>query len=213
VHRGRIQVSVSPADRECDAGNRTQFWIRSSQVFIGSARFHAKTSPILHWFIFEFRCDTGNTLYSSSTWFIECDTRNMWHETPNGKRSATTTEIQAASRILSLLSVTREFTTVTAQVISLGSPDTISDKSEAVTGMPVFLCHDICLTMSKYPRLSFRLSPNLLRKVQSLALSRGRTKGQVIREAIECYFSMNVAREPYEAPESPFGYGWSEVSD
>jgi hypothetical protein len=121
--------------------------------------------------------------------------------------------MQAASRVLSLLSVSHEITTVTARVISLGSPVTISDKSEAVTGMPVFLCHDICRTMSEYPRLSFRLSPNLLRKVQSLALSRGRTNGQVIREAIECYFSMNVAGEPYGAPESPFVYDWSEVSD
>jgi predicted transcriptional regulator len=43
--------------------------------------------------------------------------------------------------------------------------------------------------MDKYPRLSFRLSPAILRKVDMLARLRNGTRGQVVREAIEFYFS------------------------
>lgn len=42
--------------------------------------------------------------------------------------------------------------------------------------------------MEKYPRLSFRLSHGLLTKINYLSLSRHRTRGQIIREAIELYF-------------------------
>jgi predicted transcriptional regulator len=42
--------------------------------------------------------------------------------------------------------------------------------------------------MSKSKMLSFRLDAALLRKVDMLRLSRHRTRGQIIREALELYF-------------------------
>ena len=42
--------------------------------------------------------------------------------------------------------------------------------------------------MSKTKMLSFRLDAALLRKVDLLRLSRHRTRGQIIREALELYF-------------------------
>ena len=44
--------------------------------------------------------------------------------------------------------------------------------------------------MDQYPRFSFRLSPEILRKVDLLARIRGRTRSQVVREAVEFYFSV-----------------------
>jgi hypothetical protein len=41
--------------------------------------------------------------------------------------------------------------------------------------------------MDKYPRLTFRLNHPLLKKVNQLSLSRHRTRGQIIREALEMY--------------------------
>lgn len=42
--------------------------------------------------------------------------------------------------------------------------------------------------MSKSKMLSFRLDVALLRKVDLLRLSRHRTRGEIIREALELYF-------------------------
>jgi predicted transcriptional regulator len=42
--------------------------------------------------------------------------------------------------------------------------------------------------MDKYPRLTFRLNHHLLTKVNQLSLSRHRTRGQIIREALEMYY-------------------------
>jgi hypothetical protein len=44
------------------------------------------------------------------------------------------------------------------------------------------------LAMDKYPRLTFRLNHHLLTKVNQLSLSRHRTRGQIIREALEMYY-------------------------
>jgi metal-responsive CopG/Arc/MetJ family transcriptional regulator len=42
--------------------------------------------------------------------------------------------------------------------------------------------------MSKSKMLSFRLDTSLLRKVDMLRISRHRTRGEIIREALELYF-------------------------
>jgi predicted transcriptional regulator len=42
--------------------------------------------------------------------------------------------------------------------------------------------------MSKSKMLSFRLDAALLRKVDMLRVARHRTRGQIIREALELYF-------------------------
>lgn len=42
--------------------------------------------------------------------------------------------------------------------------------------------------MSKSKMLSFRLDASLLRKVDMLRISRHRTRGEIIREALELYF-------------------------
>lgn len=42
--------------------------------------------------------------------------------------------------------------------------------------------------MNKHKMLSFRLDAMLLRKVDMLRISRHRTRGQIIREALELYF-------------------------
>ena len=42
--------------------------------------------------------------------------------------------------------------------------------------------------MDKYPRLTFRLNQHLLTKVNQLSLSRHRTRGQIIREALDMYY-------------------------
>jgi hypothetical protein len=44
------------------------------------------------------------------------------------------------------------------------------------------------VAMDKYPRLTFRLNQHLLTKVNQLSLSRHRTRGQIIREALEMYY-------------------------
>ena len=52
--------------------------------------------------------------------------------------------------------------------------------------------HNVCRTMDQYPRFSFRLSPEILRKVDMLARARSRTRGQVVREAVEFYFAVRI---------------------
>jgi predicted transcriptional regulator len=42
--------------------------------------------------------------------------------------------------------------------------------------------------MSKSKMLSFRLDTSLLRKVDMLRIARHRSRGQIIREALELYF-------------------------
>ena len=42
--------------------------------------------------------------------------------------------------------------------------------------------------MDRYPRLTFRLNQRLLTKINYLSISRHRTRGQVIREAVEMYY-------------------------
>jgi predicted transcriptional regulator len=42
--------------------------------------------------------------------------------------------------------------------------------------------------MEKYPRLTFRLNQRLLTKINHLSMSRHRTRGQIIREAVEMYY-------------------------
>jgi predicted DNA-binding protein len=42
--------------------------------------------------------------------------------------------------------------------------------------------------MDKYPRLTFRLSQRLLAQINQLCISRHRTRGQIIREAVEMYY-------------------------
>jgi metal-responsive CopG/Arc/MetJ family transcriptional regulator len=44
------------------------------------------------------------------------------------------------------------------------------------------------ISMDKYPRLTFRLNQALLTKVNNLSLSRHRTRGAIIREALEMYY-------------------------
>jgi metal-responsive CopG/Arc/MetJ family transcriptional regulator len=44
------------------------------------------------------------------------------------------------------------------------------------------------VAMDKYPRLTFRLNHHLLTKVNQLSRSRHRTRGQIIREALEMYY-------------------------
>jgi metal-responsive CopG/Arc/MetJ family transcriptional regulator len=50
--------------------------------------------------------------------------------------------------------------------------------------------------------LSFRLDASLLRKVDTLRISRHRTRGEIIREALELYFrayNPQVKAEPNES--------------
>jgi hypothetical protein len=50
--------------------------------------------------------------------------------------------------------------------------------------------------MNKYPRLTFRLNQQLLTKINQLTLSRHRTRGQIVREAVEMYYrAYNPTRE------------------
>lgn len=42
--------------------------------------------------------------------------------------------------------------------------------------------------MDKYPRLTFRLNQGLLTKVNHLSRARHRSRGQIIREALEMYY-------------------------
>ncbi len=60
--------------------------------------------------------------------------------------------------------------------------------------------HNNWQTMEQYPRLTFRLSPAILRKVDLLALQRNRSRGQVVREAVEFYF--NTRFKAVEEPKS-----------
>jgi predicted DNA-binding protein len=57
--------------------------------------------------------------------------------------------------------------------------------------------------MDQYPRFSFRLTPEILRKLDLLARIRGRTRGQVLREAIEFYFSFKF--KPVDAVQEQRG--------
>ncbi len=52
--------------------------------------------------------------------------------------------------------------------------------------------------MSKTKMMSFRLDATLLRKVDLLRVSRHRSRGQIIREALEIYFRAYnpILREP-----------------
>jgi predicted transcriptional regulator len=45
--------------------------------------------------------------------------------------------------------------------------------------------------MSKSKMLSFRLDSALLRKIDLLQISRHKTRGQIIREAVQLYFSVH----------------------
>ena len=45
--------------------------------------------------------------------------------------------------------------------------------------------------MNKSKMLSFRLDESLLRKVDQLRLSRHRTRGEIIREALQMYFRVH----------------------
>ena len=45
--------------------------------------------------------------------------------------------------------------------------------------------------MSKSKMLSFRLDAMLLRKVNMLTISRHRSRGEIIREALEMYFRVH----------------------
>ena len=42
--------------------------------------------------------------------------------------------------------------------------------------------------MQQYPRLTFRLNHQLLNKIAILSRSKHRSRGQVIREAVEMYY-------------------------
>ena len=56
--------------------------------------------------------------------------------------------------------------------------------------------------MSKSKMLSFRLDTSLLRKVDMLRISRHRTRGEIIREALELYFrayNPQINAEPHES--------------
>jgi metal-responsive CopG/Arc/MetJ family transcriptional regulator len=56
--------------------------------------------------------------------------------------------------------------------------------------------------MCKSKMLSFRLDASLLRKVDTLRISRHRTRGEIIREALELYFrayNPQVKAEPNES--------------
>ena len=56
--------------------------------------------------------------------------------------------------------------------------------------------------MSKSKMLSFRLDAMLLRKVDMLRLTRHRTRGEIIREAIELYFrAYNPTTEEVPSPQ------------
>jgi metal-responsive CopG/Arc/MetJ family transcriptional regulator len=57
--------------------------------------------------------------------------------------------------------------------------------------------------MSKSKMLSFRLDAMLLRKLDMLRISRHRSRGEIIREALELYFrayNPQVKVEPHESP-------------
>jgi predicted transcriptional regulator len=54
--------------------------------------------------------------------------------------------------------------------------------------------HNVCRTMDQYPRFSFRLTPEILRKVDMLARVRNRTRAQVVREAVEFYFAARICQ-------------------
>jgi hypothetical protein len=84
------------------------------------------------------------------------------------------------------------------------SPGTFRNKWEKLRQSDGRLGHNICRTiMDKYPRFSFRLSPAILRKVDMLARLRNGTRGQVVREAIEFYFSVRTKiTEQSEPPSS-----------
>jgi hypothetical protein len=45
--------------------------------------------------------------------------------------------------------------------------------------------------MGKTKMLSFRLDSALLRKIDLLQISRHKTRGEIIREAVELYFSVH----------------------
>ena len=48
--------------------------------------------------------------------------------------------------------------------------------------------------MDQYQRFSFRLTPEILRKVDILARVRSRTRAQVVREAVEFYFAVRIGQ-------------------
>ena len=50
--------------------------------------------------------------------------------------------------------------------------------------------------MDEYPRFAFRLTMELLRKVDQMAQVRRRTRGQVVREALEFYFANRFKTPP-----------------
>lgn len=59
--------------------------------------------------------------------------------------------------------------------------------------------------MSKSKMLSFRLDATLLRKVDMLRLSRHKTRGEIIREALELYFRAHnpIISQPAAEKKSP----------
>lgn len=56
--------------------------------------------------------------------------------------------------------------------------------------------------MSKSKMLSFRLDSTLLRKIDLLRLSRHRTRGEIIREAVELYFRAYNPQTSARPPEA-----------
>jgi predicted transcriptional regulator len=59
--------------------------------------------------------------------------------------------------------------------------------------------------MVTYPRFTFRLNDTLLRKLTQLSISRHRTKGQIIREAIEMYHRAHstIVLTPIQSDNTP----------
>ena len=50
--------------------------------------------------------------------------------------------------------------------------------------------------MNQYPSFTFRLTVELLRQVDVMAQVRRRTRGQVVREALEFYFANRFKTPP-----------------
>ncbi len=60
--------------------------------------------------------------------------------------------------------------------------------------------------MNKTKMLSFRLDAALLRKVDMLRLSRHRTRGEIIREALDMYFKVHNPTLNTSATSDEYGF-------
>mgnify|MGYP006275717863 CR=1 FL=1 len=79
----------------------------------------------------------------------------------------------------------------TMRCISPGAPGLSRDEFPIVAERRVGVWDSELADMAndKYPRVTFRLSAELLRRLKLLAMARNRSVGQVLRESIQMYWA------------------------